>query len=356
MIIDIHGHITSPVLFRRFPMPPSLADIEGMIEQKARAGIEMTIVGSPVGEGTMMRVPGLDNYGQTPEQLRAFHDWLAETVAKHPSGLRAYAYTNPFGGDRLLDETAKTVRQGGFVGLIANTSVKGEYLDSERADSFFAMATDLDVPVFLHPPAEPVGSDRLRDWRLVEQVGRYCDVTVGLASLVFGGILEKYPNLEIIGATGGGAISLLAGRLDLVYQPRHWARGAGQQSAGHPPEVATPSQPADRPAIQDYRNRISQSPSTYIKRLNVDTASLSLPLLLANLEVVGADHMLFGTDSPPLALPLQESIDAIRNLPISDEDKQKIFSGNARRLFKLGDDPRAIRDPGLTAGGGVSGR
>ena len=61
MIIDIHGHITSPKLFERFPLPPSLADIDGMIGQKLAAGIELTIVGSPVGEGTMMKVPGLDN-------------------------------------------------------------------------------------------------------------------------------------------------------------------------------------------------------------------------------------------------------------------------------------------------------
>src|SRR5262245_27661344 len=121
MIIDIHGHITSPKLFKRFPMPPALADIDGMIEQTARAGIDLTIVGSPVGEGTMMPVPGLDNYAQSPEQLRAFHDWLAETVAKHSGRLKAYAYTNPFGGDAILEATAKTVKDCGFVGLIVNT-------------------------------------------------------------------------------------------------------------------------------------------------------------------------------------------------------------------------------------------
>ena len=102
MIVDIHGHITSPKVFAKFPMPPSLADIDGMIAEKSRVGIDLTIVGSPVGEGTMMKVPGLDNYEQTPEQLRGYHDWLAETVAKHAPHLKAYAYTNPFGGDAML--------------------------------------------------------------------------------------------------------------------------------------------------------------------------------------------------------------------------------------------------------------
>jgi len=136
MIIDIHGHITPPELFKRLPMPPSLADIDGMLEQKARAGIDLTIVGSPVGVGTMMRLPGMAKMEQTPEQLRGFHDWLSQTVAKHQGRLKAYAYTNPFGGDKMLQDTAKTVKDGGFVGLIVNTSVDGEYLASERAARF----------------------------------------------------------------------------------------------------------------------------------------------------------------------------------------------------------------------------
>ena len=49
------------------------------------------------------------------------------------------------------------MREGGFVGLIVNSSVQGRYLDSEEADDFFEMAAELGVPVFLHPGAEPVG-------------------------------------------------------------------------------------------------------------------------------------------------------------------------------------------------------
>ena len=80
MIVDVHGHVTHPELFKRFPMPPALADIEGMLEKKAALGIELTIVGSPVGFGTMVPVPGLDNYAQPLDQLKSFHGWLAETV------------------------------------------------------------------------------------------------------------------------------------------------------------------------------------------------------------------------------------------------------------------------------------
>ena len=125
--IDVHGHITHPELFKLYPMPPALADIEGMLDRKSQAGIELTIVGSPVGFGTMSK-RGHDNYAQPLDRLKSFHDWLAETVQKYAPRLAAYAYTNPFGGDELLEQTAQTVRDGGFVGLIVNTSVNGRVL------------------------------------------------------------------------------------------------------------------------------------------------------------------------------------------------------------------------------------
>jgi len=332
MIIDIHGHITSPKLFKRFPMPPALADIEGMIQQKLDAGIEMTVVGSPVGEGTMMKVPGLDNYGQPADQLKGFHDWLGQTCQTHDGHLRAYVYTNPF-DESLLEQTADTLRQEEFVGLIINSSIQGEYLDSEKADAFFAMAAERDAPIFLHPPAEPVGTSSFDDYRLVEQVARFNDVAASLAVLAFCGRLEEHPDLKIIGATGGGCIALLPGRLDLAFAPRHWGKpegpGAGPPAGGKPGGGPPPG------AIQKFENKISQNPSTYIKKLYVDTAVMNGPALQANLECLGAGHMMYGSDSPPLATPLTESIERIRNLPIPEDQKQEILGKNALRLFHL---------------------
>jgi aminocarboxymuconate-semialdehyde decarboxylase len=321
MIIDVHGHITHPELLRKLPMPPALGDIEGMLERKAAAGIELTIVGSPVGFGTMMRMAGIDNYAQPADRVRSFNEWLSQTAAKH-DGLEAYAYTNPFGGEELLESTAETVSQGGFVGLIVNTSVEGHYLDSERCDPFFAMASELGLPVFLHPPAEPVGSESVEDFRLVEQVGRFCDVTLSLATLVFAGRLEQYPDLSLVAATAGGAIGLLTGRLDAAYRPTHWGGGP---PGGGPPGGGPPR----------YENRIATNPSEHLANVYVDTANASLPNHLANLELMGAKRMMFGTDSPPLATPFEAAIDMIRRLPIEDADREKIFEGNARRLFGL---------------------
>jgi len=68
----------------------------------------------------------------------------------------------------------------------------------------------------------------------------------------------------------------------------------------------------------------------------VDTANLSAPNQLANIALMGADRLMFGTDSPPLTTPLDACISQVRDLPITDADKERILGSNARELFGLG--------------------
>jgi len=302
MTIDVHGHVTSPELFKRFPMPPSLADIDGMVERKAELGIETTIVGSPVGAGTMVPVPGIDNYGQSVDTLEEFHDWVAETVRSHPGRLKGYVYLNPLDGADAVERAANRLRQEEFVGLIVNTSVRGQFLDDDRADDFFAMAASTGAPILLHPPAVPVAAESMKFVGAVEHVVRPCDITMGVAAILFAGWLRKYPALKLIVPNAGGALSLLREKLDMA-----------QRRDG-----------IDGPPISEQ-----------LRMINVDTATPSPVALAAALEVFGPERMLFGTDSPPLATPLDAAVAAIDRLPLSDVDRARIFDGNARALFGL---------------------
>lgn len=84
-----------------------------------------------------------------------------------------------------------------------------------------------------------------------------------------------------------------------------------------------------------YANQITAPPTRYLANVYVDTANLSTSNQLANLSLMGAERMLFGTDSPPLATPLEACIAQINALPISDTDKDRILGVNARNLFAL---------------------
>lgn len=343
MIVDIHGHISPPASLKRFPMPPALGDVAGMIDRKLAAGIDMTIVGSPVGAGAMVPLPGIDNYAQTASQLAAFHEWLAGACADHPQRLKAYVYTDPFADDVLLAAAAATLQSdAAFVGFIVNSSVRGEFLGSERSDAFFAMAAQLRAPVMVHPPADPAAGAGLRDLRLVEQVARFCDVTTALARCVLGGWLERYPDLNLIGATAGGAIGVLAEKLDLAAAGGHWGPpGARPQNGGGRPPSGPPEGAAEPPVLV-------APASESLRRIWLDTATPSAPSLHANLAAVGAERMLFATDSPPLALDPRNPLGAVADLPVGEDERAQILGANACRLFGL-HDSGALREPDTSA-------
>jgi aminocarboxymuconate-semialdehyde decarboxylase len=302
MTIDVHGHVTPPELLKKFPMPPSLGDIDGMVERKAALGITTTVVGSPVGAGTMLPIPGIDNYAQSPESLEGFHEWVAETVRERPGVLVGYVYVNPLEGGRAVERAAEWLREKEFAGLIVNSSVRGEFLDDERSDEFFAMAAESGAPVLLHPPAAPVAAGAMRKVGAIEHVVRPCDITMGVAAILLAGRLQRFPGLKLIAPNAGGALALLREKLDMAQR----------------------------------RDQIEGPPlSTQLREIYVDTATPSRPALRAALEVFGPDRMLFGTDSPPLATPLDAALASIDALGLSDVDKTKVLGGNAVSLFGL---------------------
>lgn len=324
MIIDIHGHLSPPEAAKRFPMPPSLTDVDGMLAARAEAGIDLTIIGSPVGAGAMARVPGVDNYAQPRDRLRSFHAWMSGLIAKFPDQLRGYVYANPFGDDDHLEGVRETLADPAFVGLITTSSVHGELLGSPRADSFFALAAEAGVPVLVHAPAEPAGTERVDEIGFVEQIGRFGDITVGMAMIAFAGWLDKYPGLRLIGATGGGAMALLPERLQTAARPRHWAGGVPPPAA---PAASASAPPATKAPAAD--------PAAALQRMYVDTSPFSAAHLSLNAEVLGPERMLFGTDSPPMAAPLEDFIRMIEKLPVDKASQQLILGGNAEALFDL---------------------
>jgi predicted TIM-barrel fold metal-dependent hydrolase len=243
---------------------------------------------------------------RTSDRVRAFNERMGDLVDAYPDSLRAYAFVDPFGGDRMLSQAFELVHEWRFVGLIVNSSVHGEYLSSPRASGFFEMAAEAGVPVLLHPPADPVGARSARHLGMVEHVTRYCDVTMGTAEIVCAGVLDRFPTLRLIAVAGGGGLAFLPEKLEMAMA----MRGDAADSAG-----------------------TAAHPSRSLRRVYVDTSCLSEVQLRANLQVFGSRNVLFGTDAPPLVSQVERIAEMVRNLPISAEDRSRIDTGNAVELF-----------------------
>ncbi|HEY3306771.1 MAG TPA: amidohydrolase family protein [Candidatus Binatia bacterium] len=304
MIIDCHSHLV-PKSWYHPKSPPAIFNIPGLLEEQDKAGVNLTVFGN-----NWIRTPqGHDSF----DIVKEFNEFAAETTAKYSDRLLGLASSVPFGDERMLKETERAIRDYKLKGIMVGSSVEGEYLDSPRAVPFFELVTELDVPIFVHPPRVTIGAEKMEIFRLPEMLGRPFDTTLSLARFILTGGLEKFPKLKLVCAHMGGALPMLPGRLGFGYELRRDTSFGPWE-----PDVLT------------------KPPADYIKQLFLDTVSLHTPAVLCSVETVGVDHVVFGSDFPPVPIALKRSVEVVEELSLPEADKQKILGGNAARLLALG--------------------
>ena len=303
MIIDCHAHLMPKSWFHP-SSPKSIFDLDGLFREQDESGVNMTVFGN-----NWIRSPeGAD----TLRVVKEFNEHAAELTAKHPRRLLGLACSVPFDNDKILQETERAIRDYKLRGIMINSSVNGEYLDSPRATPFFELVTKLNVPLFIHPPKITIGNEKMEMFRLPEMLGRPFDTTLSLTRFIFTGGFERFPNLKMVCAHVGGALPMLPGRYGFGYELRKdmsfgpWA-----------PDVMT------------------RAPASYIRQLYVDTVCYHTPAVQCAVDTVGVEHVVFGSDSPPVPIPLKRAVQTVQQLAISHEDKQKILGGNAAKLLGL---------------------
>jgi aminocarboxymuconate-semialdehyde decarboxylase len=312
MIVDAHSHIvppgqeTMPDLGGRQPQA-YMRDVDRLFRLQDEGGVDRTVLSIP----TLVEHSLKESPEAALEAIRRCHDYYAELVARHPQRLAALATTWPQGGDPFLREFERAVRDLGLRGVLVNPRYGDQYLDDPAADDFLALACALDVPVYVHPPGVTFIREHLPRYRLMEAIGRPVETAVGLARLILYGVLDRHPTLQVVGAHVGGALTSVFGRLEYSFELRDTAQY----------EWAPP--------------RIERPPSEYARRMWADTVTFWGPALRAAVDTFGVEHMLLGSDTPPLPFPLRKSIAMVEALGLSPEEQAGVLGENAVRLFRL---------------------
>jgi aminocarboxymuconate-semialdehyde decarboxylase len=288
----------APVGYRRMRLMPQEYDHDARLREMDKAGIGMQIVSL---------TPPFFHYWVEPARGKDFcrmaNEEIAALVRQRPYRFRGMATVPLQDPAAATEELAYARRELGLVGVEIGSNVNGRELDDPALHPFFARCAELRMPVLIHPIAV-TGADRMTRYYLRNLIGNVVDTSIALAHLIFGGALQRWPDLVVIAAHAGGIIPYTRGRLDHGYRVR--------------PEC---------------RSAIPKRPSAYLKRVYFDTIAHDRDALAYLVRWAGARRVLLGSDFPfDMADP--DPVRTVHGLPrLSAADRAQILGRNALALF-----------------------
>ncbi len=231
------------------------------------------------------------------------NDGLAELAASHPDrfvGLGSVPLQDPSAAARELERAAEL----GLRGVEIPPRLPGRELDDRALDVFWEAAAALGMLVCLHPfDAAPTGA--MARYNLGNLVGNPYDTGLAAALLVYGGVLERHPELKLVLYHAGGAFPTLLGRLDKGYE-----------------------------VLPDCRAAIPRPPSSYLDHFWFDILALDRTALRGLVDRFGAKRFVVGSDYP-LPLGLAHPVAEVRALGLAADAEAAILGENAASLLRL---------------------
>ena len=160
---------------------------------------------------------------------RVHNDAVAAIVRSHPERLAAFAAVPLQAPQAAAEELRRAVTELGLVGAAFGTDTRLA-LDAPALDVLYDEAVRLNVPLSIHPgPAGidgPPGDPALKRFDLDIIAGFAAQETLAVATLIYGGVLDRHPKLDILFSHGGGATALLMGRMAKGARKRPWSPAA----------------------------------------------------------------------------------------------------------------------------------
>jgi predicted TIM-barrel fold metal-dependent hydrolase len=274
------------------------------IAEMDQAGIDIQVISH--GAPSTQKLPP-----ETAAALTArVNDRLHAAIARHPQRLAAFAALPTAVPDAAADELERAVTQLGFKGAMLHGLSNGTFLDDKRFWPIYARAEKLDVPIYLHPAHPQPEVSRIyydayvKDFPMVARPAWGYTVetaTLGIR-LVLSGVFEKHPKLKIVLGHLGETLPFLVWRIDQALK-----------------------RPGGKP--MSFRDIFCNN--YYI----TTSGNFSTPALLCCVMEMGVDHILYAVDWPFVANPPGTAW--METVPLSDEDRTKILSGNAKRLLRM---------------------
>jgi uncharacterized protein len=258
------------------------------------------------------------------ELARIGNDGLAELVRRHPDRFPSFVASLPMNDpEAAIAEARRALVDLGACGVQVFTNVNGAPLTAPQFLPLFDLMAEHDAPIWMHPARgasfTDYQSEPASQFEIWWTFGWPYETSAAMARMVFAGLFDRHPRLKIITHHMGGMVPYFEGRV-----------GHGWDQLG------------TRTSDVDYTRVLStlkRRPVDYFRLFYADTALFGAAAATAcGLSFFGVERVLFASDTPFEPQPglyIRETIDVIDRLPISDEDRARIYFGNAAALLKL---------------------
>jgi aminocarboxymuconate-semialdehyde decarboxylase len=235
---------------------------------------------------------------------QAYNDAAAAAHSRHPERFVGLAMLPMQAPGLALAELERCARLPGMRGLYLATNINGADLDEKRYWDVYAKAEELGWAVFLHP-VDTIGRERTTRYYLKNLLGNPYDTGVAAASLIFGGVMDAFPKLEVNLPHAGGTFPWLIGRLD------HGTR------------------------VRPELKHMQRLPSEYLRRFSYDTIGHDERINTNLVRLVGADRVLLGSDYC-FDMGLNDPVATVARIDgLSEAERDQIRGGSAARLLRL---------------------
>jgi predicted TIM-barrel fold metal-dependent hydrolase len=332
--IDIFNHIYPPAYYtrlmriapdyqdigKRMRGIPMLADLDVRFRVMDAFGDYEQVLSLPT--------PPIENIvsgAAALELARAANDGMAELVSTHPRRFPAFIAAVPFDDpDAAVSEAIRAIDALGARGIQMFTNVHGTPISAPQYLPIFETLAARDLPMWLHPyrgaDMPDFKAEARSEFEIWWTFGWPYETSAAMARLVFAGYFDRFPDLKIITHHMGAMAPYFAGRVG-----PGWDQLGARTSAG------------DLGAVL---RTLEKRPLDYFKMFYADTALFgAYDATLCGLGFFGADHVLFASDAPfdPEKGPMyiRETIAIVDRLPITTEEREKIYWRNAVRLLRL---------------------
>ena len=298
--VDADGGVLQVGEIVQRPFPRGGWDLDRRIADLDFAGIDMQVLSACPQTFLYERDAAL-----TGALAQIQNEAIAGLVRGNPKrflGIGTVALQDP---KRAADELRRCVLDLGLGGIQIGSHVEGKNLDDPALEPLWATAAELDAFILVHPQKTAAGN-RTSAFYLKNLIGNPLETTIAAASLVFAGVLERYPNLRICFVHGGGFLPFQTGRMIHGWKER--------------PEC---------------RLFLKESPEVSIRRLYFDTLTHYGPALRYLTDTFGYDHILLGSDYP-FDMGTLECAREVRVAGLPDNERDAILGGTAAGFFGVG--------------------